>query len=185
METNIREIKIKNCPDYLFNGTMIVNIKDFDSSLSETNKLSFKEVFSVNIHYIKYMPTKSPNRISIDKTDNNEDYLYLFLDDVDGHIEENNEIKYLVFSLTKRNKEALKNYTKLWEETKRQIEVINDDEPIEYRKDFMKIRFESDNDLPLDKTFNIVDMIIVTASVLEKNGKFYPRIFLHECAYKL
>ena len=49
----------------------------------------------------------------------------------------------------------------------------------------MKIRFESDNDLPLDKTFNIVDMIIVTASVLEKNGKFYPRIFLHECAYKL
>ena len=73
----------------------------------------------------------------------------------------------------------------LWEETKRQIEVINDDEPIEYRKDFMKIKFESDDDLPLGKTFNILDMIIVVASVLEKNGKYYPQISLHECAYKL
>ena len=49
----------------------------------------------------------------------------------------------------------------------------------------MKIKFESDNDLPLGKTLNIVDMIIVVASVLEKNGKYYPQIFLHECAYKL
>ena len=48
----------------------------------------------------------------------------------------------------------------------------------------MKIKFESENDLPLGKTFNILDMIIVcsAASVLEKNGKYYPQIFLHECA---
>ena len=49
----------------------------------------------------------------------------------------------------------------------------------------MRIRFESDVDLPLGKTFNISDMAIVTASVLEKNSKYYPQIFLHECAYKL
>ena len=49
----------------------------------------------------------------------------------------------------------------------------------------MKIRFESDDDLPLGKTFNIVDMIIVAASILEKNGKYYPQLFFHECAYKL
>ena len=109
----------------------------------------------------------------------------MLFDDVNGYIEENDGIEYLAFASTDKTKEALKNYTKLCEETKRQIEVINDDEPIEYRKDFMKIRFESDDDLPLDKTFNVVDMIIVAASVLEKNGKFYPWIFLHECAYKL
>ena len=40
----------------------------------------------------------------------------------------------------------------------------------------MKIKFESDNDLPLplDKAFNIFDIIIVVASVLGKNGKYYP-----------
>ena len=50
----------------------------------------------------------------------------------------------------------------------------------------MKIRFESDNDLLLGKTFNILAMIIVAASVLENNGKHYVHLFfLHECAYKL
>ena len=38
----------------------------------------------------------------------------------------------------------------------------------------MKIRFESDDDLPLGKTFSISDMIIGAASVLEKNFKYYP-----------
>ena len=147
----MRQIKIKNRPGYLFYDNLIVNIKDFDSSLLEINKLSFKGVFSLNIHCIKYIPTTSPNRVSIDRTDNDEDFLYLFLDDVDGYIEENDGIKYLVFTPGEKIKEALKNYKKLWEETKQQIEVINDDEAIKYRKDFMKIRFESDDDLPLGK----------------------------------
>ena len=79
----------------------------------------------------------------------------------------------------------MKNYTKLWEETKRQIEVINDDEPFKYRKDFMKVSFKSDDDLPLGKILSISDMIIAAASVLEKNGKYYTQFFLHECVYKL
>ena len=33
-----------------------------------------------------------------------------------------------------------------------------------------KISLESDDDLPLGKTFNILGVIIVAASVLEKNG---------------
>ena len=118
MEINIRQMKIKNRPDYLFNDNMIVNIKDFDSSLLEINKLSFKGVFSLNIYYIKYIPTKSPIRVSIDRTDNDEDFLNLFLDDVDRYIEQNDEIKYLVFASTGKNKEALKNYTKPWKKLK-------------------------------------------------------------------
>ena len=37
MKINIRQMKIKNRPDYLFNENMIVNVKDFDSSLLEIN----------------------------------------------------------------------------------------------------------------------------------------------------
>ena len=84
----------------------------------------------------------------------------MFLDDVDGYIEENDGIKYLVFTLT-------------------------ENKPIKCRKDFLKPGFESDDDLPLGKIFNIIYMIIVAASVIEKDGKFYPQISLHECAYKL
>ena len=46
MEINIRQLKIKNRPDYLFNDNSIVNVKDFDPSLLEINKLSFNGVFS-------------------------------------------------------------------------------------------------------------------------------------------
>ena len=108
----------------------------------------------------------------------------MFLDDINGHIKENNGIKYLEFTPTEKNKEAIKDSEKLWEETKKQIEVINDDEPIKYRKDFMKIRFQSDGNLPLGKTFSIYNMIIAALFVFEKRGKFYTQFFLHECVYK-
>ena len=52
----------------------------------------------------------------------------MLLDDVHGHIEKNNGIKHLVFDSTNKKQRSVKNYTKLWEGTKRQIEVINDDE---------------------------------------------------------
>ena len=37
---NLRQMKIKNRPDYLFNDNKIVNVKDFDSSLFEINYYS-------------------------------------------------------------------------------------------------------------------------------------------------
>ena len=63
------------------------------------------------------------------------------------------------------------------EETKRQNEVINDDEPIKYRKYFMRIKLESDDDLPLGETFSISDMIIVAVSVLEKMVNIIHKLF--------
>ena len=76
------------------------------------------------------------------------------------------ELNIQFLLLQKKNKEALKSYKK--RRNKRKIKVINDDEPTVYIKNFVRIRFESDVDLPLCKTFNIFDMTIVTASVLEK-----------------
>ena len=44
----------------------------------------------------------------------------------------------------------------------------NGGQPIKYSKDPMKIRFESDDNLPLGQTVNILYMIIVITSVLKK-----------------
>ena len=122
----------------------MINIKIFDPNLLKITKLSFRGVLSVNIYYLKYVTMKSLDHINID----NENFLYLIFNKVDGYIEESNGIKYLAFASTDENKEALKKYAKLWNETKNQIKAINDDEPIKYRKEFMKIRFESDDSLP-------------------------------------
>ena len=82
--------------------------------------------------------------------------LYCTLNNVDGYIEcnsieESNEDKYLIFAFTNKNKEVLKKYTELWDEIKNQIETTNGGKPIKYKKDFLKIRFELDDDLPLGK----------------------------------
>ena len=70
------------------------------------------------------------------------------------------ELNIYFFVSTDKNKNVLRNYQKLWKETKIHIDAIidvnEDDEPIRHRKDLMKIRFESYDDLPLGKKFNIL-----------------------------
>ena len=51
------------------------------------------------------------------------------------------------FASTDKNREALKNYAELWDEIKDRFEAINCDSTIKYGKDFMKARFESNDDL--------------------------------------
>ena len=167
---------IKSCSDYLCNDTIknMIGLKNFDLWLLKKFNLSFKGVFNVNIYDIEYITMKSLDHKNID----NEEFLYLVFNNVNWYIKENNEVKYLVFASTDENKEPLKKYIKLWEETKSQIEAINNYELIRYKKDFMKIRFDSDDGFPLGKTLNIVEVIIFTESVCEKYGKYYPQVFL-------
>ena len=41
----------------------------------------------------------------------------------------------------------------------------------------MKIRFKSDDDLPLGKILNIPSLILVTKSVFQENNEYYPQIY--------
>ena len=49
----------------------------------------------------------------------------------------------------------------------------------------MKIKFNSDNDLPLKKPLRFHLMTITIRSVFEEDGKFYPQIFLDDTLYEL
>ena len=89
--------------------------------------------------------------------------MYLIIGKVYGHIKENNETKYLVFYSTDENKEVLKKYTELWDGIKNEIETINSGKKGEYGKDFMKNKFNADDNLPLNKTLKLhLSTIIVT-----------------------
>ena len=48
----------------------------------------------------------------------------------------------------------------------------------------MKIKFNSDNKLPLNKTIKIPVMVIVVRAVFHENNKYYPQVFLDECLYE-
>ena len=74
------------------------------------------------------------------------------------------------------NKEVLKNHTNVWNEIKNKIKAINSGKENDYGKDYMKIKFNSDNDLPLNKLLKFHVMTIIIRSVFE-DGKFYSQLF--------
>ena len=49
----------------------------------------------------------------------------------------------------------------------------------------MKIKFSSDDDLPLNKQLKFPTMTIIARSVFEEGGKHYPQIYLDECLHEL
>ena len=49
----------------------------------------------------------------------------------------------------------------------------------------MKIKFNSDDDLPLNKILKLRILTIVVRSVFEEDGKYYPQVFLDECLYEV
>ena len=55
----------------------------------------------------------------------------------------------------------------------------------DYEKDFMKIKFYPDDDLPLNKPLKLYAMTIIVRSVFEEDVKFYPQVFLDDALYKV
>ena len=55
----------------------------------------------------------------------------------------------------------------------------------DYDEKYMKIKFDFDEELPLNKTIEIPSMIIVARVAFYENNKEYPQVFLDECLYKL
>ena len=76
-----------------------------------------------------------------------------------GYIEEKDSNKYLVFDSTDENKELLKKYNDVFNGIRDKIKEINNNE-CDYEKDYMKIKFNSDDDFPLNKQLKFHNMII-------------------------
>ena len=54
-----------------------------------------------------------------------------------------------------------------------------------YDENYMKIEFNQDGDLRLNKMLKLYDMVIVVRSVFLEGNKYYPHVFLDECLQKL
>ena len=104
--------------------------------------------------------------------------LFFVFNNLDAYIEKSGEYKYLIFASMDKNGKALENYTEIKEE----IELISGSKVIKYEKDFTKIKFESNDDLPVGKILNIPVCIIIVRGVFKEDGKYYPQVLLHKCS---
>ena len=139
----VKQINIKNRTNHFYND--IVDLKHFEPNLLKIDKKSYK---NVDTFYI--------GNITIKKIDDYESIysvnpLYLRINHASGYIEEKNGNKYLIFDFVDENKEVLKKCADVWNGIKNKIKAINGGGENDYEKDYMKIKFNSDNDLPLNK----------------------------------
>ena len=171
-----KQIEIKNRTYYFYND--MINLKTFEPNLLKIDKKSYKNI-----------PIYNNGCITIKKID---DYgsiysvnpLYLQVNHANGYIKEKNGNKYLIFDTADENKELLKKYSVVWSGIKNKIKIINVGE-CDYEKDFMKTKFNSDDDLPLNKPLKFHIMTIIIKSVFEEDGKLYPQDFLDDALYEV
>ena len=98
-------------------------------------------------------------------------------EEVDGH-------KYLIIS--SENGDVMQKYQEVVDGIKEIIKKINDySYPIKYDDNYMKIKFNANDNILLNKIIYFPTITITIRSVTQKDGKYYPQAFLGDCLYEL
>ena len=113
-------------------------------------KIDEKSYTNVLIYYIGYVIIKNSKYVKI----NGVNPLYLIFSKVNGYFEEINKNKYLTLVPNNESKEIIKKYEELWSKIRDLIKSITKNSG-DYDEKYMKIKFDSDADLPLNKTIEI------------------------------
>ena len=166
---SIKEINIKNRTYYFSND--VIDLKTFDSKNLKLDKKTYKDLYIFNIGYVTI------KKIGYGYDVNSVNPLYL-------RIKEINKDKYLIFDDTDKNKELLEIYDDVFSGIMSKIKKIDDDW-LEYTKGYKKIKFNSDDNLPLNKTLKFYDITITIRCVISKDSKFYPQVFLDKALFSL
>ena len=95
-----------------------------------------------------------------------------------------NKDKYLVFDDTYKNKKLLKRYDDVFNGIINKIKKTDGDW-LEYSKDYMKIKFNSDDNLSLNKPLKFYNMTVTIRCVFGENNKLYSQVFLDDGLYSL
>ena len=167
MSNKIKDIRIKSRTYYFFDD--ITNIKNFDPNDINIDEKSCKDI---HIYFIGYVTIKDSKFLKI----NSVNPLYLIFNKANGYFEKIKESKYLMLVPSNESKEKIKKYEELWSKVRNLIRSIT--KKLDgYDEKYMKIKFNSGDELPLNKTIEIPTMTIVVRAVFHENNKYYPQVF--------
>ena len=162
-----KQMNMKNRTYYFHND--LIKLFNFNPNMLKLDK---KKTFKgIDIYSIGYVSKKEEYTIKSVNT------LYLLIYKIDGFIEEKRESKYLNIAFTNNN-DVLSGI-------KSCMEKINNNKFGEYEKDYLKIKFNSEDKLHLNKQLKFLSVTIVIKSVFEEDGKYYSQAFLDDCLYEL
>ena len=119
--------------------------------------------------------------------------LYLVINHLFGHIEKikGSSDRYLVFNTN--NKKIINIFDEIWKYIEQRIttdgiwkfveeKFISDNENNKI-KEYNKLRFSSNLELPLDTLIKFRALTLTISCLIEKDGQYYPEIYLDEGLY--
>ena len=168
MSNNVKDINIKND---------IINVKNFDPNNIKIDEKSHKNIL---IYYIGYVTIKDLKYVKIYTVNP----LYLIFGKANGYFEEINRNKYLTLVPTNESKEKIKKHEELWIKFRDLIRSVTKKSD-NYDEKYIKIKLDSDDKLPPNKTIKNPIMTIVVRAIFLQNNKCYPQVFLDECLCKI
>ena len=162
----INSLEIKDKTNYDLDN--ICYIDDFDVNTLKITKKDSQ--IGVNIYY---------TRCALNLDDDTIIPLHFLIDRLIGFIEEidGSSDKYLVVVSSLRNKNIINALDMVWSSIE---DKINPGIKI---KDYDKLRFNSDIDLPVNTIIEFRLLLINPSCVNEKDNKYYPEIYLDDCSY--
>ena len=165
----VKSLKIKSKSNYFWDD--MVYLDDFNVKLVKVARRESR--IGVDIYYIGY-------GLKFEYDINSINALHLIVKSLLGRIEkiEESSDRYLV--VDENNKEVINVFDKFWKRNDK-ITFGNVDNKI---REYNKLRFSSDINLPLDTLIEFYMLTIVINCVIEKGNKYYPEIYLDECLYK-
>ena len=179
---NIESLKMKTKSNY--NWDDIVYIYYIDIKLIKLIKRESR--IGVDIYYTGYVFDSEYETHSIKP-------LYLVINHLFDHIEkiEGSSDRYLVVNIN--NKKIINIFDEIWKYIEQRItadgiwkfveeKFIFDHENSEI-KEYNKLRFSSNLDLPLDTLIEFRALTLTISCVIEKDGKYYPEIYLDKGLY--
>ena len=104
--------------------------------------------------------------------------LYLIIHSATGYFKEKNSEKYLIL-------DSIEKYEEVFSGILSEIKTINGGKEQFYKKNYARIRVNTDDDIPLNKPLKFPTLIIIIRCVIQEDTKLCPQIYLDECLYEL
>ena len=149
MSSKIKKIDLKIFRYYLFDD--MINIKTFDLNKIKIDEKQQKKIFT---YYVRYMTVNSVNPLYLLSINNMNRY---------------SEIKTMEINI--RN-QFLPKISRNMGQNQRSYQINNNSD--NYDEKYMKTKFNSEDDPPLNKTLKLYNMVKVVRFVFHEGNEYYP-----------
>ena len=165
----IRQLFIEGRTFYFYNDLIKFNINNI--------KIDKKNVLDNDVYYVGYITKKAQWNV------NSVSHFYLMINRIKGHFEEKDGDKYLI--LSSKNGDIMQKYQKVFDGIKEIIKRINYySYRIKYDDNYMKIKFNTNDNIILNKIIYFPTITVIIRSVTQKDRKYYVQLFLDDCLYE-